>query len=157
MCRCQLLLLQKPSKFSKLKEHLEALTTQLSLWNEGRVDEILYEDQNIHDRLEAPGNTRSIIKISKKFKFLISKWNVNGALKLSTNSMSNGICPLSNKTLDLLKQEHPEPMESSSETPLQGPYRQIYPVAYDDINESLVMRAAMLKKGESRLLPDEEY
>ena len=48
-------------------------------------------------------------------------------------------------------------MESSSETPLQGPYRQIYPVAYDDINESLVMRAAMLKKGESRLLPDEEY
>ena len=57
MCRCQFLLLQKPSKFSKLKEHLEALTTQLSLWNEGRVDEILYEDQNIHDRLEAPGNT----------------------------------------------------------------------------------------------------
>ena len=73
MSRCQLLLLQKPSKFSKLKEHLEVLTTQLSLWNEGRVDEILYEDQNIHDRLEAPGNTISIIKISKKFKFLISK------------------------------------------------------------------------------------
>ena len=71
--------------------------------------------------------------------------------------MPNGICPLSNKTLDLLKQEYPEPMESSSETPLQGPYRQIYPVAYDDINESLVMRAVMLEKGESRLLPDEEY
>ena len=106
------LLLQKPSKFSKLNEHLEALTRQLSLWNEGRVDEILYEDQNIHDRLEAPGNTISIIKISKKFKFLISKGNVNGAFKLSTNSIPNGICPLSNKTLDLLKQEHPEPMES---------------------------------------------
>ena len=57
--------------------------------------------------------------------------------------------PLSNKTLDLLKQKHPEPKESSPEIFLQGPFRPIQPVAHDDIKESLVMRAAMLTKGDS--------
>ena len=78
------------------------------------------------------------------------KGNVNGALKLLTNSMSNGILPLFNKTLDLLKQKHPGPKESSPETLLQGLFRPIHPVAYDDTDESLVMRAAMLTKGSSR-------
>ena len=56
----------------------------------------------------------------------MSKGNVNGALKLLTNSMLNGIFPLYSKTLDLLIQKHPEPKESSSETLLQGPLRPIH-------------------------------
>ena len=79
----------------------------------------------------------------------MNKGNVNGPLKLLTNSMSNGILPLSNKTLDLLKQKHPELKESSPKTLLQGPFRPIHPVAHDDIDKSLVMRAAMLTKGGS--------
>ena len=78
----------------------------------------------------------------------MSKGNVNGALKLLTKSMSNGILPLSNKTLDLLKQKHSgEPKESAPETDLLGPFRTIHPLAYDEINESSVMRTAMLTKG----------
>ena len=100
----------------------------------------------MQDHLKAPENTRNISKISKKFKVLMSKGNVSGTLKLLTNSMSNGILPLSDKPLDLLKQKHPEPNGSLPETLLQGPIRPIHPVAYDDINESLVMRAVMLKR-----------
>ena len=70
-------------------------------------------------------------------------------MKLLTNSVSNGILPLYNKTLDLLIQKHPKPKESSPETLLQGPFRPIHLFAYDDINESLVMRAAMLTKRDS--------
>ena len=81
------LLLQKPIKSSKSKEHLEALTRRLSLWNEGKIDELLYEGQTIQDRLKAPENATNISKISKKFKVLMCKGNVNGALKLLTNSM----------------------------------------------------------------------
>ena len=83
------LLFQKSSKSSKSKELLEALTRRLSLWNEWRIDELLYEGQTIQDRLKAPENAIKISKISKKFKILMSKGNVNGALKLLTNSMSN--------------------------------------------------------------------
>ena len=69
----------------------------------------------------------------------MSKGNVNGALKILTNSMSNGIPLLSNETLPLLKHKHPEPTESSPELFLQAPFRPNHPVAYDNINESLVM------------------
>ena len=61
--------------------------------------------------------------------------------------MSNGIPLLSNKTYDLLKQKHTASMESSPEALPQGPFRPILSVAYDNINESLVIQAAMLIKG----------
>ena len=47
-------------------------------------------------------------KISTKFKHLMRKGNVNGALKLLTNNMSNGILPLTDETLHLLRTKHPE-------------------------------------------------
>ena len=122
------LLLQKPSKSSKPKEHLEALTRRLSLLNKGKIDQPLYQGQTIQDRLKAPQNATNISKISKKFKVLMCKGNVNGALKLLASCMSNGILPISNTTLDLLKQNHPEPKESSPETLLQGRFRPIHPV-----------------------------
>ena len=76
----------------------------------------------------------------------MSKGNVNGALKLLINSMSNVILPLSNKTLDLLRQKYLRPKESSSETLHHCPSRPIFPVAYDGINKSLVMQTAILTK-----------
>ena len=79
----------------------------------------------------------------------MNKGIVNGTLKLLTNSVSNRILQLSDKTQDLLKQKHPELKESSPETLLQDPFRPIHPVPHDDIDESLIMRAAMLSKGGS--------
>ena len=60
--------------------------------------------------------------------------------------MSNGILSLSNKTRDLLKQKHSDPEESSPETLLQGPFRPLHSMTYDDINQSLVVQAAMFTK-----------
>ena len=71
----------------------------------------------MQDQMKAPESATKISKISKKFKVIMSKGNVNSALKLLKNSMSNGIHSLSNKTLDLLKQEHPL---------LQDPFRPIH-------------------------------
>ena len=57
-----------------------------------------------------------IEKISLKFKNMMSIGNVNGALKLLTENMSNGIFPfLTDKTLKMLKQKHPEANESLQE------------------------------------------
>ena len=38
----------------------------------------------------------------------MQKVDVNGALKLLTNNMANGILPLNEETLKLIKQKHPE-------------------------------------------------
>lgn len=63
--------------------------------------------------------------------------------------MSNKIILLSIKTLDLLKQKYPEPMGSSPQPLLQCLVRPIHPVAYDGINESLLMGVVVLTRGDS--------
>ena len=80
---------------------------------------------------------------------MMSKGNVNGALKLLTENMSNGILPLNDKALTMLKQKHPEANEPPQEVLLQGPTRPVHPIVYEDMDESLILKAAMLTKGGS--------
>ena len=144
------LLLQKPSKSSKSKDHHAALERRLKLWQGGKIEKLLYEGQTIRERLKSSDSSMTIAKISIKFRILMSKGNVNGALKLLPNNMSNGILPLTDATLRLLKQKHPEFREPPPEVLIEGPIRKIHPVVYDDIDESLILKASMLTKGGSR-------
>ena len=50
----------------------------------------------------------NIKKRLSKLKQLMQKINVNGALRLLTNNMSNGILPLLNETLQNLSLKHPK-------------------------------------------------
>ena len=77
----------------------------------------------------------------------MSKGNVSGAHKLLTENMSNGILPLNDKTLTMLKQKHPEANEPPQKVLLQGPTRTFHPIVYEDLYESLILKAAMLTKG----------
>ena len=77
---------------------------------------------------------------------MMSKGNVNGALKLLTENMPNGILPLNDKTLMMLKQKHSEANEPPQEVLLQGPTRPVYPIVHEDMDESLILKAAMLTK-----------
>ena len=83
------ILLQKPSKTSKAKDHLKALERRLILWEEGTITELVNESKTIQDRLSSTNNQMNIEKLSSKFKQLMEKSNVNGALRLLTNDMSN--------------------------------------------------------------------
>ena len=65
--------------------------------------------------------------------------------------MSNGILPRTDATRQLLKQKHPESREPSPEVLIEEPVRKIYPIVYDDIDKSLILKAAMLTKGASEL------
>ena len=85
--------------------------------------------QTIQEKLKSPDSSMAIAKISMKFRILMSKGNVNGALKLLTKNVSNGFLPL--KVL------------------IEGPVRKIHPVVCNDFDESLILKAAMLMKGGS--------
>ena len=89
----------------------------------------------------------TISKISFKFKNLMSKGNDTRALKLFTDSMYSGILPLNKDTLELLVIKHPEPREPSSDILMQGPTRPIHPIAYDGMDELVIMKAPILTKG----------
>ena len=74
-----------------------------------------------------------IAKISLKLKNLMSKGNVNGALKLLTDNMHSGVLPLNKETLELLIQKHPEPRETSPDILIQGRTTFTHLVKYDDM------------------------
>ena len=65
--------------------------------------------------------------------------------------MSNGILPLNDKTLEILKQKHPEGNEPPQEVLLQRPVRPVHPIVYEDMHESLILKAAMLTKSGSEI------
>lgn len=64
--------------------------------------------------------------------------------------MQNGILPLTIETLELLVLKHPEPRNTPPDILIQGPTVPIHPVAYDDMDESKMMKVLMLTKGGSR-------
>ena len=80
----------------------------------------------------------------------MSKGNVDGALKLLTNNLSNGCLVLTDATLQLLKQKHPESRKPLPEILTEGPIRKTHPIVDDDIDKSLILKAATLTKGGSR-------
>ena len=63
--------------------------------------------------------------------------------------MSTGILHLNEKTFKILKQKHAEANEPPQEVLLQGPVLPVYPIIYEDMDESLILKAAMLAKGGS--------
>ena len=91
----------------------------------------------------------NIEKIFLKLENMMSKGNVNGVLKHLTENMSNGILPLTDKTLKMLIQKHPEANEPLQVVVLQFPTRPVHPIVYEDMNESLILKAAMPTKGGS--------
>ena len=143
------LLLQKPSKKSKSKDHLRALERRLNLWVEGELLELFNESLAIQERLKPPAVKADISSISKKFRLLMQKGDVNGALRLLTNNMSNGILPLNDDTLLLLEQKHPKEGEVREEALLDQPFERIHSIVYDVIDEDMVLQAATRTKGGS--------
>ena len=160
------LLLQKPTKSSKAKDHLQALERRIKLWNEGNIEGLLHEGMTIQQRLRSDKEDMTFAKISLKFKNLMRKGNValklltynmhsvmrkgNVALKLLTYNMHSGILPLNKETLELLAQKHPGPREPSPDILIKEPARPVYPVAYDDMEESIIIKASRLTKSGSR-------
>ena len=93
------LLLQKPIKNSKSKDHLKLLERRFEFWEEGNINELYEEGKTIQDRLKSDGSPNDIIKIPNKFKLQMQKEIVNRALKIITNNMSGGVLPLTDETL----------------------------------------------------------
>ena len=123
-----------------------ALERRQKLWDEGNFLVLLAEGTAIEDRIASTDRKSDINDISKKFKVLMQKGEVNAALKMLTNNMRNGILPLNDDTLLLLEQKHPEASELQEGILLDQLPQRIHPIVYDVIDEELVLNVAYLTK-----------
>ena len=105
------------------------------MWEEGNINGLL-EERRTKKKGRLPSNTKPMIieKILSKSKQLMGKGNVNGALQLLRNNMSNGTLPLSNDALLVLHVKYPEQQEVHNEVLLQD---SVHSIVYDDIEKSI--------------------
>ena len=146
------LLLQKPSKTSKSNECQLSLERRLDLWKNSEYEELLFEGETIQKLLTSIQKPSTIAKISRKFKQLMQKGNINPALNLLTSNMSHRIIQLDKKTTYQLVLKHPQKICASEDILVNGPIEKVHPVRFESINEEFIRRAAIKAKG-VRVLP----
>jgi hypothetical protein len=74
------LLLQKPFKSSKPKDHIACLERRLPLWHEGNLDALVHEGRSIQDCLPS-GRSMSNQNLSRTFMKLMSLGKTHEALQ----------------------------------------------------------------------------
>ena len=141
------LLFQKPSKNSKVKDHLTTLERRMQSWLKEDLMELLYEGKTIQKNLTQQLTKGDIGKISKKFAALMRKGNVNAPINLLTENMRNGILPPNNETLNLLRLKHPDPKGAHESVMLSDVPERLHPVKFEVIDAEMIRKAAMKASG----------
>ena len=109
--------------------------------------ELLKESKKIQKNMKATNMTISINEISKKITREMRKGNVHNAIKLLTNNMKNDFLPLNKKTLEQLKQKHPQRRDANQEIMLPDKPEEIHPIKFDSIDTENVRKAALKTMG----------
>ena len=141
------LLLQKPSGNSKSKDFKQALERRFVWWQQGDLLKLLKESEFIQKRLKSSTPSKNIEAVSKKFSNLMKAGKINAAVKLLTANMDGGVLPLTEETMTLLQEKHPEPSELATEAVIDRTPEEIHPVVFDGVDEESVRKAAMSTKG----------
>jgi len=140
------LLLQKPTRNSKAKEHLAKLQNQLNLWKNGDINELIQEGKNIQKKIlsSKPRSKEDSYKIFSKLMF---EGKVRNALKFISNDCDSGLLPINDIVLKDLISKHPVAAHIQPYTLLHGPIQNISVTYFDSIDESMVGKAARLTRG----------
>ena len=133
----------KPSRTSKSKDHFLALSRRIELWEKGNINELLHEGVTIQTLLNSSKKIMSTNEISKRFIEKMSNGNINGAIKLPSDNMQNGILPLNDETLKHLKQKHPDGKAPTNDALLSDTPVQIHSVRLEDIDSDMIRQSAL--------------
>ena len=83
------LLLLKPSRKSKSKDHLKSLENRMKLRHAGEIMELLKEAETIQKDLRVSNTPLTIVEISKKFIREMRKGNISSVMNLLEDNMQN--------------------------------------------------------------------
>ena len=140
------LLMQKPSRDSKAKEHNEKLSDRMQLWKNGDITTLLNEGRNIQKRIKN-SSKKQTTDYSKVFAKLMMEGKVSAALKILSECEEEGVLPANKETIDELEKKHPEPAKIHEGSLLQGPLMRPDKSYFDSINGDLIKVAARQTKG----------
>ena len=158
-------LLQKPSRISKSRDHIECLERRLMVksWKDGDIQTLLHEGKTIQRRLQTFHNTNPSTKNSsvvRSFTKLMLEGKCKAAINLLTESTRGGCLKLHTvipsehseqfTVLDaLLEKRHPAKQPASQDIILMNRSTPPtpHPIIFDSINASTIRAAALHTDG----------
>ena len=147
------LLLQKPSRTSKSKDHKYCVERRLASWSAGDLEDLLNEGMTIQQRLKRmKSKQHNDETIKKMFVKEMSKGNIKAALRLLTKfnrgsilHLSDIVSSTSDEELTVLDVQHPASTPPSEESIIPAAHDPptIHPVIFDSITAKTIHSAAL--------------
>ena len=159
----QALVLQKPSRTSKTRDHISHLKRRMELWKAGNLNEILLEGRCIQKHLPKPSKRCDKTALAKTFQNLMSRGKVNKALRLLSYNSSGGVLGLDDvipasshanlprTTREILIEKHPLGKPASTNSLLQGSPMPVNPILFENLNAKTIRKAALKTNGAAGL------
>ena len=140
------LLLQKPSKTSKSKDHCICLSQRLLLWQKGDLSSLSREGRAIQKRLTSSKKRDS--DPTKIFTRLMLQGKVSAALKW-VNSNKHGLLEPTSEVIHQLLQKHPNAADIEDGSVFEGPHQIPHEVTFHSIDSHAIFNAAKNTHGSS--------
>ena len=139
------LLLQKPTKKSKTKDHNRFLEKRLQWWREGNISSLIKEGKAIQNRFRSSSSTNKQNN-EKVFARLMLQGKIAAALRWITNSRGT-LLKATPQVISTLASKHPQAAPVSDENILKGPIYQVDDVIFEHIDAQAIYIAAKNTNG----------
>ena len=135
------LMLQKPARRSKNVDHIRYLKKRLTLWKEGRLQELMSEGDEIQKRLASSKKREEAA--ARGFTRLMMEGRVRDALKLvNADTDVCGVHTLTDTVRQTLEEKHPGAEAAQAEALNMGEVRRVEDVVFEGIDAIAVKQAS---------------
>ena len=152
-----ILLLQKPHKASKTKEHITCLERRLKKWKEGNLNDLVLEGRAIQQRLPKTNSSKAKEKLARSFANLMFAGKCKAALDLLSRGDKGGILHLddpsdpnttgSPSVRDVLASKHPTGQRANAHYILPSTPSETHPIIFESIDAKAIRSAALNTTG----------
>lgn len=154
----QTLLLQKPSRASKSRDHITHLQRRLELWTDGDIQALLDEGKCIQKRASSTSNGDATARI---FRDLMLQGRVQSALRYLWRNTNGGVLKLEDlvperctngesilrSTRDVLKEKHLLGRDPDACCLMDGEYEPVNSITFDGLDADAIRHAALHTHG----------
>ena len=146
------LFLQKLIWKFKIK-HLKLIQRCYDLWDRGNIEQFISVARTVRNYLNYINRSKWIAYLSKDVFTMIGKVNVNGALNLCTNNISNGVSLLDVNIMRLLHKKYPTRKIPDDEVLMTWKHN-VYIQKYLKVLTKSAQNMQYFKQKKLRALPD---
>ena len=148
-----ILMLQKPSSKSKVKEHSTCLERRMKCWLDGDLKDLLSEGRTIQRRIPKSSTRDNEQRLARSFANLMFEGKTKAAIRLLTEQARGGVLRLNdtvdnNKSVrDVLIDKHPSGQPAHSDCIIDEDPPEVHHVLFKSIDASVIRSAALRTTG----------